>query len=86
MNSGASPVDITIVVTFCGGLYRKCRDAGGEYNEISHEVQGVYYLFVVASYPCLKSNLTTLGNIKICACIRIYDVNNLKAYIQLSAI
>ncbi|KAL2075385.1 hypothetical protein VTL71DRAFT_328 [Oculimacula yallundae] len=42
MSFGASPSDIIIVVTFCKALYRKCRDAGGEYDEISREVRGLY--------------------------------------------
>ncbi len=42
MSFGASPSDIIIVVTFCKALYRKCRDAGGEYDEISREVRGMY--------------------------------------------
>jgi hypothetical protein len=29
-------------VTFCKNLYRKCRDAGGEYDEISREVRGLH--------------------------------------------
>jgi hypothetical protein len=41
MGFGASPSDIIIVVTFCRELYRKCRDAGGEYDEISREVRGM---------------------------------------------
>jgi hypothetical protein len=41
MSFGASPSDIIIVVTFCKALYRKCRDAGGEYDEISREVRGM---------------------------------------------
>lgn len=42
MSFGASPSDIIIVVTFCKNLYRKCRDAGGEYDEISREVRGLH--------------------------------------------
>jgi hypothetical protein len=42
MSFGASPSDIIIVVTFCRALYRKCRDAGGEYDEISREVRGEF--------------------------------------------
>ena len=42
MSFGASPSDIIIVVTFCRALYRKCRDAGGEYEEISREVRGLH--------------------------------------------
>ncbi|CZT01032.1 uncharacterized protein RAG0_08861 [Rhynchosporium agropyri] len=42
MNFGASPSDIVIVVTFCKALYRKCRDAGGEYDEVSGEVRGLH--------------------------------------------
>lgn len=42
MSFGASPSDIIIVVTFCKALYRKCRDAGGEYDEISREVRGLH--------------------------------------------
>jgi hypothetical protein len=42
MSFGASPSDIIIVVTFCRALYRKCRDAGGEYDEISREVRGLH--------------------------------------------
>jgi hypothetical protein len=40
MSFGASPSDTIIVVTFCKALYRKCRDAGGEYDEISRDVRG----------------------------------------------
>ena len=42
MSFGASPSDIIIVVTFCKALYRKCRSAGGEYDEISREVRGLH--------------------------------------------
>ncbi|KAM3069530.1 hypothetical protein ACMFMG_005635 [Clarireedia jacksonii] len=42
MSFGASPSDIIIVVTFCRDLYRKCRAAGGEYDEISREVRGLH--------------------------------------------
>ncbi|KAI9647097.1 hypothetical protein NHQ30_005099 [Ciborinia camelliae] len=35
-------MNITIVVTFCRELYRKCRSAGGEYDEISREVRGLH--------------------------------------------
>jgi hypothetical protein len=42
MSFGASPSDIIIVVTFCKELYRKCRTAGGEYDEISREVRGLH--------------------------------------------
>src|SRR4051794_14539211 len=42
MSFGASPSDIIIVVTFCKALYRKCRTAGGEYDEISREVRGLH--------------------------------------------
>ena len=42
MSFGASPSDIIIVVTFCKALYRKCRNAGGEYDEISREVRGLH--------------------------------------------
>jgi len=42
MSFGASPSDIIIVVTFCKNLYRKCRSAGGEYDEISREVRGLH--------------------------------------------
>ncbi|TVY33075.1 hypothetical protein LSUB1_G008435, partial [Lachnellula subtilissima] len=42
MSFGASPSDIIIVVAFCKNLYRKCRDAGGEYDEISREVRGLH--------------------------------------------
>lgn len=30
------------MVTFCKALYRKCRSAGGEYDEISREVRGLH--------------------------------------------
>ncbi|KAH8812077.1 hypothetical protein F5884DRAFT_784305 [Xylogone sp. PMI_703] len=40
MNFGAS--DIIIVITFARTLYRSCRDAGGEYDEISREVRGLH--------------------------------------------
>ncbi|TVY92753.1 hypothetical protein LAWI1_G002435 [Lachnellula willkommii] len=42
MSFGASPSDIIIVVAFCKNLYRKCRDAGGVYDEISREVRGLH--------------------------------------------
>ena len=42
MSFGASPSDIIIVVTFCKALYRSCRSAGGEYDEISREVRGLH--------------------------------------------
>ncbi|TVY35489.1 hypothetical protein LOCC1_G006371 [Lachnellula occidentalis] len=42
MSFGASPSDIIAVVAFCKILYRKCKDAGGEYDEISREVKGLY--------------------------------------------
>lgn len=42
MSFGTSPSDIIIVVTFCRELYRKCRSAGGEYDEISREVRGLH--------------------------------------------
>lgn len=42
MSFGASPSDIIVVVTFCKALYRKCRSAGGEYDEISREVRALH--------------------------------------------
>ncbi|KAJ8068643.1 hypothetical protein OCU04_002345 [Sclerotinia nivalis] len=42
MSFGESPSDIIIVVAFCRELYRKCRAAGGEYDEISREVRGLH--------------------------------------------
>ncbi|CAG8957121.1 hypothetical protein HYFRA_00009322 [Hymenoscyphus fraxineus] len=43
MSSGVSPAaDIIIVATFCKNLYRKCRDASGEYDEISREVKNLF--------------------------------------------
>ncbi len=42
MSFGASPSDIIIVVTFARRLYRQCRNAGGEYLEISREVRGLH--------------------------------------------
>lgn len=40
MSLGASSADISIIVTFCKALYRKCRTAGREeYDEISREVR-----------------------------------------------
>ncbi|RDW94785.1 hypothetical protein BP5796_00548 [Coleophoma crateriformis] len=42
MSFGASPSDIIIVVTFCRALYRRCKEAGGEYLEISREVRGLH--------------------------------------------
>ncbi|KAG9240486.1 hypothetical protein BJ878DRAFT_403372, partial [Calycina marina] len=42
MSFGASPSDIIIVVKFCKSLYRKCRTAGGEYDEISREVRNLH--------------------------------------------
>lgn len=43
MSFGSSPSDIIILVKFCKEMYRKCRDAAGEYDEISREVRGVSY-------------------------------------------
>lgn len=58
MSFGASPSDIIIVVTFCKALYRKCRDAGGEYDEISREVRGMLDtplpLFTVCDVICFQ--------------------------------
>ncbi|KAA8572301.1 hypothetical protein EYC84_002927 [Monilinia fructicola] len=42
MSFGASPSDIIIVITSCRELYRRCRSAGGEYDEISREVRGLH--------------------------------------------
>ena len=42
MSFGASPTDIIAVVTLCKSLYRECRAAGGEYDEISHEVRSLH--------------------------------------------
>ena len=42
MSFGASPSDIIIVVAFARKLYRQCRDAGGEYLEVSREVRGLH--------------------------------------------
>ncbi|RDL39608.1 uncharacterized protein BP5553_03948 [Venustampulla echinocandica] len=42
MGFGASPSDIRILVASCKTVYRKCRDAGGDYDEISREVKGVH--------------------------------------------
>ena len=42
MTFGASPSDIVIVVTICRALYRQCKEAGGEYLEISREVRGLH--------------------------------------------
>jgi hypothetical protein len=42
MSFGASPSDIIIVVTFARRLYRQCKNAGGEYLEISREVRGLH--------------------------------------------
>lgn len=44
MSFGASPSDVIIVVAFCRALHRKCRDAGGEYDEIRDEVRGMHIL------------------------------------------
>lgn len=41
MSFGTSAADVDTVVAFCRALYRKCRDAGGDYDEISHEVRGM---------------------------------------------
>ncbi len=40
MSFGASLSDIIHIVNFCKALYRKCEDAGGEYEEISNEAKG----------------------------------------------
>ncbi|CAD6440159.1 2791c622-aff8-4e39-aaf0-0d036e68079a [Sclerotinia trifoliorum] len=42
MSFGESPSDIITVVAFCGELYRKCRAAGGEYDETTREVRGLH--------------------------------------------
>jgi hypothetical protein len=42
MSFGASPSDIIIVVTFARRLYKQCKNAGGEYLEISREVRGLH--------------------------------------------
>lgn len=42
MSSGASPADVIAVATFCKTLYRECQAAGGEYDEISHEVRSLF--------------------------------------------
>jgi hypothetical protein len=42
MSFGASPSDVIIVVASCQNVYRKCRDAGGEYEEIAHEVRALH--------------------------------------------
>ena len=42
MSFGASPADIIAVVKLCKTLYRECRAAGGEYDEISHEVRSLH--------------------------------------------
>ncbi|KAH7416641.1 hypothetical protein BKA64DRAFT_636042 [Cadophora sp. MPI-SDFR-AT-0126] len=39
---GSTISDITIVLTFAKSIYRKCRDAGGEYAEMSREVRGLH--------------------------------------------
>ena len=39
---GSTLSDIIIVVTFAKSIYRRCRDAGGEYAEMSREVRGLY--------------------------------------------
>src|SRR6516162_5672289 len=42
MSFGDSPSDIVTVKTFARKLYRQCRNAGGEYIEISREVRGLH--------------------------------------------
>ncbi|KAF4635357.1 hypothetical protein G7Y89_g2745 [Cudoniella acicularis] len=42
MSFEALPSDIIDVTNFCKALYRKCGDAGGEYDEISDEVKGLH--------------------------------------------
>jgi hypothetical protein len=42
MSFGDSPSDIVQVKTFSRKLYRQCRNAGGEYIEISREVRGLH--------------------------------------------
>lgn len=42
MSFGASPSDIIIIVTFTRRLYKHCKNAGGEYLEISREVRGLH--------------------------------------------
>ncbi|KAL3423255.1 hypothetical protein PVAG01_05002 [Phlyctema vagabunda] len=42
MSFGASPADIAAVVKFCRACYRKCKQASGEYLEISREVRGLH--------------------------------------------
>jgi hypothetical protein len=41
MSFGTTPADVDTVVAFCRALYRRCRDVGGDYEEISHEVRGM---------------------------------------------
>lgn len=53
MSFGTSPSDVDTVVAFCRALYRKCRDAGGEYDEISHEVRGMRSVkYISLMLPC----------------------------------
>lgn len=42
MSLRGSPSDITTVVTFCRDLYRRCRSASDEYDEIRREVRGLH--------------------------------------------
>jgi hypothetical protein len=46
-----SPPDITILVTLCNSLYRKCRSFDGEeYSEVSHEVRSLHKVLRHLSY------------------------------------
>ncbi|EDN91421.1 hypothetical protein SS1G_00824 [Sclerotinia sclerotiorum 1980 UF-70] len=74
MSFGESPSDIIIVVAFCRELYRKCRAAGGEYDETSREVRGLYTVF-----KHLKSEVKD-GNSPLSRNWSIWDA--LRAYIR----
>lgn len=56
MSFGASPSDIIIVVTFARRLYRSCRNAGGEYLEISREVRGLHTVLRYLKYEVEDSD------------------------------
>ncbi|KAF8866981.1 hypothetical protein BDZ45DRAFT_719969 [Acephala macrosclerotiorum] len=56
MSFGTSPSDVDTVVAFCRALYRKCRDAGGEYDEISQEVRGLHTVLKHLKYEVEASD------------------------------
>lgn len=69
-NSGQLSSDITNAVTFCRTLCRRCREAGGDYDEVSREVRGMYCPFLLrccALVFCYVAVLFAPFNCIICA-------------------